>query len=807
MSITLQQQALLVNAGETVSLSSLWTINAGNLPQYIALLSYDRDRYTSAGDDYATLQGSGAAMELQQASGREDMAQFALFTYTDQGYYSEQFGYLEQMKFTASSMNFRSTAVSMHGFGSAGTEDPTLYATLSRELDAFYAEDDSYALRTYSDGRTELREVHNKGWAYDAGHALGTLNIVTRTDGYHDSSPLQATAQEVAAVARGFIGQDWNVQGCMVLANNISAAAGASLPLSVQSANPDRITVSGNGQWQVAYDSSKVTASVHSDWAAQLRAGDVVVVGTNCLGHVFTIAEGFSYASMVIDNDGAIALDGGANNVNIQLHSLDSILRTVDVDSVVIYRLQAPDVSVAAPLYLTPGASVSLENAFQADGHGHTVQGYQVYSKADGSSFQLNGAAVTAHSAAGALAVSAAELDSLRFQAGSAGNDSVMVRAFDGSYWGDWTKLDVRVGAASGIAPQLALEANTIKVHGGEAKAVASLLGAADPAVAYYEISDPDGGGHLLLHGQALASPANGVHRIAASDFAGLQYAAGTELGGETLQLTAFNAAGLASATRSFVGASVPATLLSTEHFVAAGTTVALSSLFTLLDQGSAAVEFYTIRTNHYMTDAHGQPVDAGGLLNLNGARVIATGSDGSLAIAGADMHLVTFTAAQQLGRETFSVTASTGGLSSILNEVALTTAASGAQVQAVSQVLAAGETVSLDSLLALAPGQVQQTVLRIYDPSGGGKLVLDPGTVNLTALNEMTPGIVTVLAKDLGKVHYQASGAASSEMLTVTAATEPYTVGYTNDEYHFGIETGFNISVIGQSSPPVPAV
>src|SRR5436190_1538655 len=81
-------------------------------------------------------------------------------------------------------------------------------------------------------------------------------DVVTRTD-YVDSTPNHATPEEIAALAKSLIGQVWNSQGCWLLASNVSAAAGASLP--VASAYLDNANIGGNGQWQVVYNGASQT--------------------------------------------------------------------------------------------------------------------------------------------------------------------------------------------------------------------------------------------------------------------------------------------------------------------------------------------------------------------------------------------------------------------------------------------------------------------------------------------------------------------------------------------------------------------
>src|SRR6185312_15334080 len=96
----------------------------------------------------------------------------------------------------------------------------------------------------------------------------------------------------------------------------------------------------------------------------------------------------------------------------------------------------------------------TIAGSFSAqDPAGKPVTAYQVYDTGSGTlagSFTIGGAVSAAHSADSALTISAANLAGASFTAGSgAGQDSILVRAFNGAYWGDWQSIAVAVGSGA----------------------------------------------------------------------------------------------------------------------------------------------------------------------------------------------------------------------------------------------------------------------------------------------------------------------------------------------------------------------
>ena len=131
-----------------------------------------------------------------------------------------------------------------------------------------------------------------------------------------------------------------------------------------------------------------------------------------------------------------------------------------------IYELDTPVVSDAVPAdILTFLASQSLGSLFSAtDPAGKTITEWQVYDTATSDWLVVGGTKYTDYSAASALTVTSLGLVSL--SAGSiATTDTLEVRAYNGSYWGDWQSLIVAVTVSAKIPapPQLVTQTPSIR--------------------------------------------------------------------------------------------------------------------------------------------------------------------------------------------------------------------------------------------------------------------------------------------------------------------------------------------------------
>jgi hypothetical protein len=442
MSIVFTKASLVVSPGQTVQLSQVVSASASSSnPAYLVLNGYDRNEYTVTSSG-ATGSFSGNAQTLGfRAIGGDARGAGIAFTYDAASgrYLSSTYGYLDQINYTAST-------------STADITDLSLFGTNSVSIASSYA---SHAIA--------LAQI-------DAGGYLGTLTVATEP-GYSATVPTQATPLSIAAIAQTFVGSAWNTNGCWTLTSTIAAEAGASLP--VQSA----VTMAGaaNGEWFVAYNGP---AGSSGDWASSVRTGDMIgFVTASGTGHITTCVSGFGSTAMLIDNitywnaQGTIinsANDGSANDIIIQAaHAASQEFTGVSARSVVIYRLDTPVVAtLTATLSVSVNGTANLANVFAAtDPAGTAITTYQAYTASASDWFTIGGSSFTATSAASA--VTASSLSDIIFDRGAvAVADTVAVRAYNGTYWGDWTTIGTTPNASMAMSdPLTAGTGDQVSIH------------------------------------------------------------------------------------------------------------------------------------------------------------------------------------------------------------------------------------------------------------------------------------------------------------------------------------------------------
>jgi hypothetical protein len=426
MAVTLNATAFVNPNAASIALSQiLGTTASSSNPAYLVLTALDRNEYT-AGASRATgsLSGNGQVLNLSSIGG-DGRGAGIIFTYnTSTGrYYNSKYGYLDQLTWNASASLNDVTNLSFFGTSSLGL------AT-------------DYASNAYLMMQT------------DAPGYLGSATVAT-AQGFAGTVPSQATPNSIIAAANSFVGKAWNMNGCWVLASTIAAEAGASLP--VQST---AIGVAGqaNGEWIVAYNGP---GGQTGNWQSLVTAGEIIVIGfAGGGGHITTCVSGSGASAMLVDNItyenslGQItnpANDGSAADILVAApHLASQEWSGVPASSVVIYELDTPNVTaLVSSDYLLAGASQSLGSLFAASDPGRkTITEWQVYDTAGQNAFAYSGGRGQAHSAASAI--TAASLASVSLLAGAAAvTDTLEVRAFNGSYWGDWASLSVTVSTAA----------------------------------------------------------------------------------------------------------------------------------------------------------------------------------------------------------------------------------------------------------------------------------------------------------------------------------------------------------------------
>jgi hypothetical protein len=479
MSITDSQTAFVASSAETIALSQMFNLaNTTNDPTYVVLTALDRAEYTAgASGTTGTLSGDGQALQFGGIGG-DGRGTGIVFTYqTSTGeYYNGTYGYLNQLSYNASSS--LNDVANLSLFGTSSLSLATADAT-----------------NAYS-----MMQTDGSGY-------IGSATVVTEKK-FSGTVPAQATPDSIAAVANSFVGQAWNMDGCWVLASTIAAEAGASLP--VQSTEIG-IPGQANGEWIVAFNGP---AGQAGNWQSMVTAGEVAVIGTSGGGgHITTCVSGSGSTAMLVDNATYVTASGQVQNGANDGDSSDIIVAAphlasqewsgVAASSVVIYELDTPNVvGVAASENLAAHASLSLSSLFTATDPGNkAITEWQVCDTATSDALVVGSTDYSDHSETSALTV--ASLSGLSLLAGStATTDTVDVRAYNGSYWGDWQSLSVAVASTAAQSPPV-LKTQTAGQSWIEGKAITLAL----PATTF---SDPKGEtlsySAKLTNGQALPS-------------------------------------------------------------------------------------------------------------------------------------------------------------------------------------------------------------------------------------------------------------------------------------------------------------
>ena len=422
---------VLAAKGQSVSLASLFSVAASSAdPTYLILSGLDRVEYTVG---YSTAAMGhlvdGSVTQGFVNSNADAWSVNVVFTYqaaTGQ-YTNATYGKLSQVMFKT-------------GTNASDTATFSLFGTNNAAVAAQYA-------------AQPMVLCANPSLATD----YGSVAIVTAAAAA--SSSASATPGGIVSAALSFVGNAWNNEGCWVLASDISAKAGATLPLTSAMVGVAGIA---NGEWIVAYN-GPVAAS--AGWVGNLLAGEIVsFVTASGGGHITTVVSGKGASAQLVDNityvnaNGSIAdaaNDGSANDIIVQApHAASAEFNGVNAASVVVYELDCPVVTAtSAAVSVVEGASVTLSADFSATNpkSGQSITQYQVYETNAADTLTLSGVANKAAVSA-ATACTLTSLTGLGLTAGTTtASDTVEVRAYNGSYWGDWAGLTVSVTAPAPV--------------------------------------------------------------------------------------------------------------------------------------------------------------------------------------------------------------------------------------------------------------------------------------------------------------------------------------------------------------------
>jgi hypothetical protein len=418
----------VVTSGSTTTdaMSQFFSIGTTNDPAYLIVNALDRNEYTSAGNgDTGDFSGNGATLDLSSI-GQDGRGAGIVFTWqaSSHSYVNATYGAFSSLDFTSSDCSNDVTNIS-------------LFTTTNLSL-ANACANNAYGL---------IQQ--------DAAGYAGSVTFANDPN-FSGTVPAQATPDGIAAAAMSFVGDAWNEEGCWVLASTIAAEAGAGLPVqSTSIGTPGK----PNGEWVTVYNGP---SGGSANWQSLVSTGDIVVfTPAGGGGHITTCVSGSGTTAMLVDNityEGSngkisnLANDGSSSDIIVSApHLASQEWNGVSSGSVVIYALDTPVVTdIKSTASVTAHGTLSLSSLFSVkDTGGKPITQYQVYNSVSGDSILLNGKVQSGVSSSAPL--SATSLTTLGLLAGgSAATDTLEIRAFNGTYWGDWQSL----GAAPGVGIQ-----------------------------------------------------------------------------------------------------------------------------------------------------------------------------------------------------------------------------------------------------------------------------------------------------------------------------------------------------------------
>ncbi|WP_158806749.1 hypothetical protein [Beijerinckia sp. L45] len=430
MPASLATGSIVASGGEAIPLSSLFSVTPGiGNPQFLILSGLDRDEYTvSSTGSTGTVTGNGVTAGFANIGG-DSLGLGIVFTYNPLTgkYKNAVYGNINRAILTASQDTDANEAISL------------------------FSTNNAFVAATYADNPYSLAQMTTY---------VGTVSVVTQP-AFVGPAPSQATPDSISSTALSFVGEAWNTNGCWTLTSNIAAMAGASLPLSSTSLG---IPGTVNGEWIVAYNGP---AGQGGNWQAVIKTGEMVAFETSATtGHITTVVSGSGTSAMLVDNityvnsNGSFANsahDGSADDVIIAAPHAASQEFSTAVAGSVVYELDTPTITVAtASSSAVVNTRLPLLGLFStSDPAGRTITAYQLYDTGAADAAQLmiridGGVKQAAHSAATAITEAATSLATtiLKPQA-ITGVDTLEIRAFNGSYWGDWQALTVNLITAA----------------------------------------------------------------------------------------------------------------------------------------------------------------------------------------------------------------------------------------------------------------------------------------------------------------------------------------------------------------------
>jgi hypothetical protein len=449
--------SVIATGSQTISIDSVFnlaSVPAGN-PTYIDVTALDRSEYAYAKlPQLGYFQANGVTLSEKNTYG-DDYGAGIIYTYLAQTgqYFNSTYGYLSQLSYVSSASQYDNTYLTIVGSNNLSTLSTTYISGTSTPI-----------------SQDALILVNNA--AYNNTPVLGSVDVVT--DGLAAlPTPTQATPSSIVGAANSFKGIVWNNNGCWTLASNIAAKAGSSLPISTSLADGSG-AAQANGEWIVVYNGGLYLNPTIAQAEQILLPGDILTVAWSLTGpdqgggHITTVVSGSGVNATVLDNIQISGAKGNiidANDVSVTTSSLNSDLtyNQAIASSIVVYRLDTPTITVKSSINAVyDGGALKLSPLFSATDAGGLgllpITQYAFYDVGTGAAqsneFVVNGVAVSAHTSASEVVVTAANLSSVQLGSSAslaAGTDAIYVSAYNGSYWGDWVSLGVQQASAISI--------------------------------------------------------------------------------------------------------------------------------------------------------------------------------------------------------------------------------------------------------------------------------------------------------------------------------------------------------------------
>ena len=435
MSVLLNTTEDIVSGATNTDIGQYFTVSSAGNPAYLVVDAIDRNEYTAAGNSHTgSFSGNGATLDFA-ATGADGRGCGIVYTWqaSSHQYTNATYGTLSQLTYTSSD-------------GQGDVTNISLFGTSSESL-ATQDAGNAYALMQA-----------------DASGYIGSATIVTDPH-FSGPAPAAATPDGVAAVAMGYVGDTWNLDGCWILASTIAAEAGASLPVQSTAVG---IAGKANGEWITIYNGPAGGST--AAWQNLVSTGDIVCIGTpGGGGHITTCVSGSGNSAMLVDNityensHGQItnsANDGSKNDIIIAApHAASQEWSGVAASSVVIYALDTPSITdITAATTINTGASEAFSKLFTvSDPADRAITKVQAYESQSGVTLTAAGVSSSAALSA-ATALTATSLSTLAVDASSSGTDTIDVRAFNGLYWGDWESTTITAAAPAPAPPVLATQ-------------------------------------------------------------------------------------------------------------------------------------------------------------------------------------------------------------------------------------------------------------------------------------------------------------------------------------------------------------